>query len=261
MGVDDLSARLDRSSPLPLWAQLQSDLLKRISAGEFVDGFPGEHALTASYGLSRHTVREALRQLRHDGVLVAERGRATRLADVQIIKQPLGALYSLFAAVEAKGLNQRSKVRALEIRREPKIAATLGLDPDAPLVYLERLRMAGDLPLALDYAWVSAEVGEPLLSADFTHTALYLELDIRCGIRLTGGREDITAVVPEPRDAALLELPSRSAALTIRRLGYMGSQPVEVRHTLIRGDRFSVSARFSSSDGYTFLADDALAST
>ncbi len=261
MSVDNLSARMDRSSALPLWAQLRADLVRRISAGEFAEGFPGEQALTASYGLSRHTVREALRQLRHEGVLIAERGRGTRLAEVPVIQQPLGALYSLFAAVEARGLNQRSIVRALEIRHDSKVSATLDLDPDARLVYLERLRLVGDMPLALDYAWLPAEVAEPLLSADFTHTALYIELDIRCGIRLTGGREDISAVVPEPADAALLELPAQSAALSIRRLGFMGSRPLELRHTLIRGDQFTMSARFSSSDGYTFMADDALAMT
>lgn len=252
---------MDRSSALPLWAQLRADLVKRISAGEFAEGFPGEQTLTASYGLSRHTVREALRQLRHERVLIAERGRATRLAEVPVIQQPLGALYSLFAAVEAKGLNQRSIVRALEIRHDSKVSATLELDSDARLVYLERLRLVGDMPLALDYAWLPAEVAEPLLSADFTHTALYIELDIRCGIRLTGGREDISAVVPEPADAALLELPPQSAALSIRRLGFMGSRPLELRHTLIRGDRFTMSARFSPSDGYTFLPGDALATT
>lgn len=258
MAADDLSARMDRSSALPLWAQLHADLVARIAAGEFVDGFPGEHALTASYGLSRHTVREALRQLRAEGVLVAERGRATRLAEVPVIEQPLGALYSLFAAVEATGLSQRSVVRALELRTDLAVAETLEMSPDAPLVYLERLRMAGDLPLALDYSWLPAEIGEPLLSADFTHTALYIELDTRCGIRLTGGREDLTAVVPEPADAALLDLDDRTAALSIRRLGYMGSRPVELRRTLIRGDRFTVSARFSPSQGYTFLTSEAL---
>jgi GntR family transcriptional regulator len=252
---------MDRASALPLWAQLRADLVERISSAEFAEGFPGEQALTASYGLSRHTVREALRQLRHEGVLVAERGRATRVAEVPVIRQPLGALYSLFAAVEAKGLDQRSIVRALEIRRDSEVAATLELDPDARLVYLERLRFAGDLPLALDCAWLPAEVAEPLLATDFAHTALYIELDIRCGIRLTGGREDISAVVPEPPDAALLELPPRSAALSIRRLSDMRSRPLELRHTLIRGDRFTVNARFSPSDGYTFLPDEALAAT
>jgi GntR family transcriptional regulator len=249
---DDLSSRMDRSSALPLWAQLHADLVSRIAAGEFSEGFPGEHALTASYGLSRHTVREALRRLRQDGALVAERGRATRLADVPAIEQPLGALYSLFRAVEANGMTQDSIVRALELRNDSAVAATLGMTADEPLVYLERLRMAGDLPLALDCVWLPADVAEPLLSADFTHTALYIELDTRCGIRLTGGREDITAVVPDPAEANLLDLDERTAALSIRRLSHMHSRPMELRHTLIRGDRFTVSARFSASEGYTF---------
>lgn len=256
--MNDLSARMDRSSALPLWAQLHADLVARIEAGEFTAAFPGEHALTASYGLSRHTVREALRRLRTDGVLVAERGRATRLAEVPVIEQPLGALYSLFAAVEATGLRQHSVVRALEIRTDPAVAATLDMGPDAPLVYLERLRMAGELPLALDYAWLPAEIAAPLLEASFTHTALYIELDTRCGIRLTGGREDLTAVMPDPAAAALLDLDDRTAALSIRRLSVMGTRPVELRHTVIRGDRFTVSARFSPSEGYTFLTAESL---
>ena len=254
MTAGDFSSRMDRSSALPLWAQLHADLVRRIAGGEFAEGFPGEHALTTSYGLSRHTVREALRRLRDDGALVAERGRATRLADVPAIEQPLGALYSLFRAVEANGVTQHSIVRALELRTDPAAASTLGLDPDAPLVYLERLRMADDLPLALDSVWLPADVAEPLLSADFSHTALYIELETRCGIRLTGGREDITAVVPARADADLLGLDERTAAFSIRRIGCMNSRPTELRHTLIRGDRFTVSARFSPSEGYTFVA-------
>lgn len=258
---DDLSARMDRSSPLPLWAQLHADLVSRIAAGDFADGFPGEHALTASYGLSRHTVREALRHLRTDGVLIAERGRVTRLVDVPVIEQPLGALYSLYAAVEATGLRQHSVVRALEVRTDPVVAATLEVAAEAPLVYLERLRMAGNEPLALDYAWLPAEVAEPLLSADFAHTALYIELDTRCNIRLTGGREDVTALVPGPALAELLDLDERSAVLSIKRLGCTRSRPIELRRTLIRGDRFTVSARFSPSEGYNFVTAEALAIT
>jgi GntR family transcriptional regulator len=256
---DALSHRLDRSSPMPLWAQLHADLVDRIDAGEFSEVFPGENALTASYGVSRHTVREALRRLRQDKVLIAERGRSTRLADVPVIRQPLGALYSLFAAVEAIGLSQRSAVRTLERRQDAAVAATLQLAPDAPLIYLERLRLAEDLPLAFDAAWLPAADAEALLDADFTHTALYIELDTRCGIRLTEGREDISAIVPDPEQAALLELDDRAAALAIRRVGFMGSRPLELRHTVIRADRFTVSARFSATDGYTFVPADALA--
>lgn len=92
-------------------------------------------------------------------------------------------MYSLFAAVEATGVPQHSLVRVLDTRTDPTVDLTLEVSADAPLVYLERLRMAGEVPLALDFAWLPADVAEPLLQADLTHTALYIELetDVGCG--------------------------------------------------------------------------------
>ena len=53
----------DRSNPLPLWAQVCGDLRRRIEFGEFAAGFPGELSLTEEYEVSRHTIREALREV------------------------------------------------------------------------------------------------------------------------------------------------------------------------------------------------------
>src|SRR5512135_2048885 len=86
---------LDRASPLPLWAQLRADLLRRLDAGAFDEEFPGELALVAAYQVSRQTVRTALRELRADGVVIAERGRRPRVTGRALITQPLGTLYSL----------------------------------------------------------------------------------------------------------------------------------------------------------------------
>ena len=68
------SETMDRKSPEPLWSQLQRDLLRRLEAGEFEGWFPGEMFLVGEYKVSRNTVRDALRRLREDGVVVAERG-------------------------------------------------------------------------------------------------------------------------------------------------------------------------------------------
>jgi GntR family transcriptional regulator len=241
---------LDRSNRRPLWAQLRDDLIARADAGEFVHAFPGELTLTAEYGVSRHTVREALRRLRADGLVTAERGRTPRLGTATEIEQPLGALYSLFASVEAAGLVQRSVTRRLDIRADAVVATRLGLEGSTPLLYLERLRLAGEQPLALDRVWLPAALAAPLLTADFSHTALYDELAARCALRLKGGRERISAVVPTPAQRTLLGIDAETAAFAIERLGCAGGEPVEWRHSLVRGDRFSVVAEFSSRAGY-----------
>ncbi|HUR75134.1 MAG TPA: GntR family transcriptional regulator, partial [Sporichthya sp.] len=132
---------LDRASSTPLWAQLEEDLQQRLADGAFDSAFPGEHELAEQYGVSRHTVREALRRMRATGVVDSTRGRGSSIRH-GAIEQPLGALYSLFRSVEATGVEQRSKVRVLEVRRQNAVAITLGLDPEAELVFLERLRLA-----------------------------------------------------------------------------------------------------------------------
>lgn len=241
---------LDRRSPLPLWAQLRDDLHRRLAAGAFRDTFPGELALTTEYAVSRHTVRAALRELRADGVVVAERGRRPRLAAPAGIAQPLGALYSLFASVESAGQRQTSLVRARELCTDGVVADRLGLAEDAPLFRLERLRLASDEPLALDTVWLPADIAAPLLAADFTHTALYDELAARTGLRLESGREHIRSVVPTAAQRRLLQIPAATGVLAIDRLGYAAGRPVEWRHTLIRGDRFSLVAEFSPRSGY-----------
>jgi GntR family transcriptional regulator len=251
MGRSSHGARdLERGSGVPLWQQLRSDLRRRLDAGEFTDAFPGEMDLCDEYGVSRHTVREALRVLRDEGVVVAARGRAPKLATDDPIEQPLGALYSLFASVEATGVAQHSIVRRLDTRADAHIAIRLGLEESTPLVYLERLRLADGQPLAHDRVWLPAEVAAPLLDADFTHTALYGELATRCGVRLTGGEERLRAVMPSRPERALLDLASDEAAFAIERIGLAGRRRLEWRTTLIRGDRFTAVANFSARTGY-----------
>lgn len=241
---------LQRADPLPLWAQILADLRRRMAAGEFTDAFPGELALVGQYEVSRHTVREALRRLRDEGAVVAGRGRSPRLAGPVEIAQPIGALYSLFASVEATGQVQRSIVRTLDVRADGVVAVRLGLEESTPLVYLERLRLADERPLAVDRVWLPAELATPLLEVDFRHTALYDEYAARCGVRLTGGSEHIRAVVPTAGEGRLLDIGPGTAAFAIDRLGCSGPRPVEWRQTLVRGDRFAVVAEFSGRDGY-----------
>lgn len=76
-----------------LWQQLPVDLRRRPADGEFADGFPGELAPVAGYDLSRRTVRQAVRQLRAEGVVAAGRGLAAPLLDVDFTRTALHAEY------------------------------------------------------------------------------------------------------------------------------------------------------------------------
>lgn len=246
---------VDRASATPLWAQLRTDIERRLRSGEFADAFPSEMALVDQYGVSRQTVREALRRLRESGLVHAGRGRAPKVADAEIT-QPQGTLYSLFASVEASGHHQRSIVRCLDARADGTIATRLELEESTPLIYLERIRLADDEPLAMDRVWLPARLAAPLLDSDFTSTSLYGELDRACGIRLTGGREYVRAIVPTSAERVLLGMPEGTAALAIDRTGELRGQPFEWRQTVVRGDRFSLLTDFTHPDRVSVTVSD-----
>jgi GntR family transcriptional regulator len=237
---------LDRSSPLPLWAQLQQELTRRLASGGFDAGFPGELDLVEEYDVSRHTVREALRRLRDAGLIGSSRGRGTWVQRTAI-EQPLGSLYSLFREVESRGMLQRSDVLRQELVVSEPIAALLGLPAGEKLFFLERVRFADDEPLAHDQVWLPAVLAGGLVRSDFRHAALYDELAARCGIALAGGEERISAIVPAPRERELLSIPRGIACFAIERSGQLRGTTVEHRRTVVRADRFSVVARWTPS--------------
>lgn len=242
-------ATVDRSSLLPLWAQLLAVLRERIEAGVYAEGFPTDAELAGEFGLSRHTVRDAVRRLQDEGIIDRRRGVGTFVVPAAM-EQPCGAIYSLFRSIEAQGREQRSDVLGLAIVTDPPMAARLGLPPEADLVRLERLRRIDGAPLARDTAWLPVAIARPLLEVDFGRTALYDELDRTCGIHPDAGSEWIRPVLPDVRDRELLELGPGVAAYRIDRLAEARGRPIEWRESVVRADRFAFVARWSPGTRY-----------
>jgi GntR family transcriptional regulator len=232
-------AAVDRSSPLPLWAQVLADLRRRLEAGDFAERFPTDEELIDTYGVSRQTARDAVRRLADEGLLERVRGRGTRVRP-HAFEHVAGTLESLFEYVEARGHEQTSRTRAQEERMDARVAGLLDLPASAPLVYIERVRLVDGEPLALDRAWLPAEIARPLLEVDLARTGLYVELVRRCGVVLRSGSERVRPVVPAPKDRGALALPPGEAAFFFERLTRSDGGSVEWRESLVRGDRWSL---------------------
>ena len=234
---------LDRSSPLPLWRQLVDDLRSRMVAGEFDQTFPTESILGKSYGVSRQTVREALRHLDQDGLLIRERGRGTTLAVPQL-EQPLHALYSLAQSVTERGWREHSEVRGLRTEPAGIHASPLELHDDDSVLALERLRFAADEPLSLDRSWLPADLVGGLVNADLSTGMLYDHLVEHCDVRVSRGSEVIRPRNPTSEERRLLRLPRSEAIFQVERLVFAGDRPVEFRISHIRGDRYAFRAEW-----------------
>jgi GntR family transcriptional regulator len=228
----------------PLWQRILTDLERRIRDGDIVDRFPTDKELVEHYGASRHTVREAVQRLRARGLVERHRGRGSFVRPDQV-RQPVGTLYSLFRAVEELGLEQRSEVLELGERVDAEAAARLALPADTPLLHLQRLRYAGEEPLAVDAVWLPAHLTRPLLDVDWSRTALYDELEARCGLRLTAAEEIIEPAIPDDDARALLGVDADEALFRVLRRGWVDDRVVECRIALVRGTRFAFTSTWN----------------
>lgn len=240
---------LDRSDPLPLWAQLLTVLRRRIDAGDYREGFPTDAKLAAEFDLSRHTVREAVRRLQDDGVVDRRRGIGTFVSPLAV-EHSIGTMYSLFRSIEAQGRSQRSDLLDLSTTADADVATRLALPAHADLVRVERLRRVDGEPLAHDVSWLPVDVARPLLDVDFTHTALYDELARTCGVHVDSGTEWIQATAPGKAERDLLGMRQRGAVLRIERLVRAAGRPIEWRRTIVRGDVYTIVAQWSPTVRY-----------
>ena len=239
---------LDSSDPLPLWAQLAGELRRRLSSGEFDERFPTEVELTVTFGVSRATVREAIRRLRGEGLLDARRGSGTFVVHRQLDAPILGTS-GLAQAITAAGLVETSRVLRIEEGPAGETPARwLRLEPHATVQWVERLRYADGEPLALDLSAIALDKAQrkALVAGDLSQGSLYGLLAELCDLRITGGSERLRAVTCGAAERKLLRPGRGEGVFEVERVAYSADHPVEWRRSLVRGRGYVIEATWGT---------------
>src|SRR5262249_54032927 len=155
--------------------------------------FPTEQALVAEYGVSRHTVREALRDLRASGLIERHRGLGTFVVRPPL-EQPLRTIYSIAPSVQRYGEQEEySDLLKQDFEVHEPAARALRLEPHEEVAALERLRIVDGEPVMLVQSWYAAPIGRALFREDLRQRSVYELLNTSLGMQVTGGRERIRA--------------------------------------------------------------------
>jgi GntR family transcriptional regulator len=226
--------------PLPLYRRISEELRARIEAGEYGPGdrLPSELELARAYGVSRITSRQALDLLGAEGVLVRRQGMGS-FVTLRRVTQPLVRLTDFVEDMAEAGLRPQSRVLSFAIESPPaEIAATLGLEPDAEVYRLDRLRLADSSPIALDWTWLPLQFGRLLLEQDLSRRTIYSILEGEYGIPIVSGEYTLAASIAETEQAALLAVDPGAPLLVFDRTTRTASaKSVYVQRRFYRADR------------------------
>lgn len=234
-----LDIALDRRSPVPLYFQLSQELEKAITTGDLKPGdrLETEVELSARFGLSRPTVRQAIQELVNKGLVVRRRGVGTQVVHAQLRRRvELTSLYDDLARA-----NHRPATTVLRLEAKPaeaRVASALGLDEGAEVLDIERLRFDGTEPLAIMRNWLPAGLLETTRE-ELESSGLY-DLLRRSGIQMRVANQRIGARAATSAEARLLSLKSGAPLLTMERTAFDDTgRAVEYSTHAYRSDSYS----------------------
>jgi GntR family transcriptional regulator len=203
--------------------RVRDDLLSRISSGRIPPGskLPPEPALAEELGVSRPTLREALRSLEEDGFVTRTSGAGTYATHRPRLRNNLDVNFGVTEAIRASGMEPGTSQGSVHTDgATDEEATTLDLHPGDPVVRLERVRTADGDPVVLSVDVVSAS---RLAAAELTSMPLdgsVYELFEQHGAPVEHG---VVTVEPAKADRALakrLGVKSGALLMYMRQIDY-----------------------------------------
>jgi GntR family transcriptional regulator len=139
-----------KSTVLHPYQRLQTQLAEMIAATPAGDRLPAEPELARQLGVSRATLREAMRTFEGQGLIRRRQGVGTFVVGQSpVIEAGLEVLESIESLARRIGLEvTMGDLHIQRINADAEQAAALNVSPGAPLVKVSRVIQAGERPVA-----------------------------------------------------------------------------------------------------------------
>ena len=232
---------MDRNSPVPLYFQLSKIIEQTILSSQLSPGdrLENEVSLCARLNLSRPTVRRAIEELVGQGLLVRRRGLGTQVVHGQVTRGM--ELTSLFDDLVRSGKKPTTKILELQsVPADAAVAQSLGVAVGEEVIFLHRVRGAGNAPVAVLQNWIHPRYSKLLSdSAELNTSGLYHWLRGQ-GATIQVAKQRIAARRASTEEARLLDIDKNSPVLTMDRTAFDSTGvALEYGHHCYRTDLYS----------------------
>lgn len=244
---------VDPTSDRALYRQIADLLREDIQSGRLAEGaqVPSERALMDAYGAARGTIRQALAQLRSEGLISTEHGRGgfvrrrppiKRLASDRFARQNRERGKAAYLAeMEVEG--RAPGVEVLEVG--PALASRdtserLDIAEGDQVLVRRRRYLADGQPTELATSFIPWDlaVDTPMVEANPGPGGIYARLEER-GHELARFTEEVSARMPSPDEARSLALAQGVPVIALVRTAYdIEGRAVEVCDTLMAANRY-----------------------
>ena len=149
------------------------------------DRIPSEHQLMEEFGVSRGTVRKAIKTLVDEGLLIQEHGRGTFVCEPRVTRPAMGKPFSFATSLAERGVDYETRVISREvIEANADVALHLRIARGASVLRMRRLRASGGRPIMILDSWTPLSVCPGIEEAGFDAESLFDAIERTSGRRI-----------------------------------------------------------------------------
>jgi GntR family transcriptional regulator len=228
-------------SSIPYYTQLKMILEEQIRQGVFRPGdhLPSHSELCEQFNVSKAVVRQALKQMEIEGLIVQRRGKLTMVAEKKIPGYLLQQLSGTYHSMTRLGYYPTTKVLLNHvILATESIAEKLEIKPGDQVIELERLRFIEDEPFVFMRSFVPYDLCPKIAEIDMTGKSLLDEIKREYGFVISSSKRTIEAVSARDMEATLLKIPRNAPLLLFNSVSFIDTgRVIGSTRALFRGDR------------------------
>jgi GntR family transcriptional regulator len=223
---------------IPLYIQIAEGLIAQIESGDLCPGeqLPPERELSEKLGVTRMTLRRALRVLEVQGLIIRKHGIGTYIAEPKIDRK-MEIVFRFGSDMQQRGFTPQAKIISFDqIMAESSVAKDLIIPISAQIYSILRLRSINHEPVMLESYLIPVQRFPGLDRYDLENHSIYQVLE---DIPIARARQSFEPVVATEFEAELLNIAIGDALMMEKRISYDAQNlPIEFGKDRYRGDRF-----------------------
>lgn len=237
-----------------LYLSLASALTRDIQQGRYAigDSLPPETVLSQRYGVSRHTVRQAIRELKEQGLVASRAGIGTKVRgrpDEPRFFSGINSISDLLQFVDATEMHAFSR---RELQADEFWAAQLRCPVGqvwSEACFVRKVPGA-DAPMSFISVYVKVNYADVTDVASISRTPIYRRIEERYGVRIVEVQQEITAAALTLPIAKALQAENGQPALKITRY-YLDKDAnmVQISIGYYPSERYTQSVQFRAQPG------------
>jgi len=238
--TSDLTFRVETASPVPLYHQIMLALERQIETNCLNEGdrLPSERDLAKRLGVSRMTIRQAVRALVLAGYCYRARGKGVFVRRRRVFSDSQN-FDGFTASMRRAGRVVRTVGLDARITDPPGwVSEGLELEDNEQTVELVRLRLVDEIPAILETEWFSERRFPGLVHEDMSQS-LYSILEGKYATRISYTSDVLGAHIPMDVEAEQLRVPQDQPVIVRMRIASLADgTPVEAVHSVYNSDQF-----------------------